>query len=95
MKFASLFISSIVLSQVSFAQGDALTGKAFLQLSEAERHWWYEGAFMALGNSAGLSEEKVVSDCVWKWYFPDRARRKAQLLRLFKILCQSRNASSI
>lgn len=56
----------------------------FLKLSEAQRRWWYVGAYTALGHAALLeSEEK--GKCVWAWYFDAQEKKEALLEKSFAL----------
>ncbi len=64
-------------------QAENLKNSEFLEFSEGQRHWWYSGAFMALGHVAfNKNEEK--GQCVWKWLAAKYDERDALLMKSFK-----------
>ncbi len=65
------------------AHADKLKNSEFLEFSEGQRHWWYLGAYTALGHIA-LFEDEEKGQCVMKWLFEDEVKRKALLIKSFK-----------
>jgi hypothetical protein len=52
--------------------------RSFLELSEGERYWWYEGAFRTAAHIIALSN-KERGDCAAAWYLKDRDARRAEI----------------
>ena len=82
MKKASVIIA-LALLMVASAQAQKLKNSEFLTFSEGQRHWWYSGAFGALGHAIFLEDEEK-GKCVWNWLFADYERREALLMKSFK-----------
>ena len=83
MKKSSIFFLLTIVLFSGMSQAENLKNSEFLELSEGQRHWWYSGAFMALGHVAfNKNEEK--GQCVWKWFFADPKKKEALLLKSFK-----------
>ena len=48
----------------------------FLDKSEADRIWWYIGAFTMLGHLVSISD-KEKGNCIWNWYFKEPGRKRS------------------
>lgn len=71
-----LLISGIPAIQ-AYAQNEG--GGEFLQkYSEAQRAWYYIGAFEAFGHVAALQNQQA-GNCVWNWYASNPETRKIQI----------------
>jgi hypothetical protein len=84
MKKASVFLMAAGLLVAGAAQAGKLTNREFLEFSEGQRHWWYSGAYTALGHVAFL-EDQEKGVCVWNWLAADRERHEALLMKSFKL----------
>ena len=82
MKKASIFIV-LGLLLTATAQADKLTNREFLEFTEGQRHWWYSGAFDALGHAVFIENEEK-GKCVWNWLFSDYDKREALLMKSFR-----------
>ena len=82
MKKASIFIVLGVLLAAS-AQANTLKNSEFLTFTEGQRHWWYSGAFGALGHVVFLEDEEK-GKCVWNWLFANYDKREALLMESFR-----------
>lgn len=49
--------------------------KRFLENSEAQRTWWYMGAFTALGHLVSQTNQKQ-ADCIYNWYFKEPEKKR-------------------
>lgn len=54
--------------------------RSFLELTEIERFWWYEGAFRTAAHLIGLANRER-GDCAAKWYLRDKEARRAEIER--------------
>lgn len=83
MKKSSVFFLLLATLYSGMSQAEAIKNSEFLNFSEGQQHWWYSGAYTALGHIAFLeSEEK--GQCVWKWFFTNPKSREALLTKSFK-----------
>ena len=78
---ALLLVGGVFLNTVAYA--DKLKNSEFLTFSESQRHWWYSGAYTALGHIAFL-QDKEKGVCVWNWLASDYERKEALLMKSFK-----------
>lgn len=67
----------------AMAHADKLKNSDFLKSTEAQRHWWYSGAYTALGHIAFLEDEEK-GKCVWNWLFGDYEKKEALLMESFQ-----------
>jgi len=85
VKKSSLIFILLMVFHSGLVQADALKNSEFMELSEGQRHWWYAGAYTALGHIVSLDDDKEKTECVWNWFFKDPDIRKAQLVKSFKL----------
>ena len=57
MKKSILLILALLFFHSAVAQAESLKNSDFLEFSEGQRHWWYLGAFTALGHTAMLEDK--------------------------------------
>jgi hypothetical protein len=65
-----------VLATPSYA--DPSHSRGFVKLSDAEKSWYYIGAFSTLGMQIAQTN-KAKADCIWGWYFDDQSKAKKEL----------------
>lgn len=74
---------SMLLLLSAAAHAGKVTNSKFLELTEAQQHWWFLGAFGALGHVAFI-EDKEKGGCVWNWMYEDGRDGKKILLDAMK-----------
>lgn len=79
MKKAMLFIAMLASIHSQSATASYITNKDFAAFTEEQKHWWYSGTFTNLGHVAAIHDGQKMADCIWRWYFDNIDRRKAQL----------------
>lgn len=83
MKKSNLLFILLTAMYSGSGQTDSLKNKDFLNITESQRHWWYSGAFTALGHLAFL-ENEAKGQCVWNWLFAEPEKKEALLIESFK-----------
>lgn len=83
MKKASVFLSVAGLCLGTYVHANKLKNSEFLEFSESQRHWWYSGAYTALGHVVFL-EDQDKGICVWNWLFADYDKKEGLLMESFK-----------
>jgi len=84
MRKASIFFVLAIVFCASAVQAENIKSSEFLKLSKGQQHWWYNGAYTALGHLVLLHDKKK-GKCIWNWFYNDPDRRKAQLIKSFKL----------
>ena len=85
MKKASILLVFLAVVCIGpDAQAESLKNSDFLKSTEAQRNWWYSGAFTVLGHVAFLEDEEQ-GKCVWNWLFADYEKKEALLMKSFKL----------
>ena len=70
MRKASAFFLLLTVLHSGFSQAENLKNSEFLEFTEGQRHWWYLGAYAALGHMA-LLEDKEKGRCILNWLYDD------------------------
>lgn len=72
----TIFVLTFHLSatQKSLAKENIYKSSQFLEFSEGQRDWFYNGAFMAIGHVVSTQDQQQ-GKCVWDWYFKNTANR--------------------
>ena len=83
MKKSTLLFILITIFHSGLVQADALKNSEFLEYSEGQRHWWYSGAYIALGHVVFMKDENK-GKCVWNWLASDYEKKEALLMKSFK-----------
>jgi hypothetical protein len=82
-KASILLVFLIMVCVSSGVQAASLKNSDFLKYSEAQRHWWYLGAFTSLGHVVYLDDPEK-GKCVMSWLYDKDEDRKAFLLESFR-----------
>lgn len=64
MKKSSILFLLLSALYSGMSSAENLKNSKFLEFSESQRHWWYSGAFTALGHVA-FNENEEKGQCVW------------------------------
>lgn len=83
MKKSSVFILLLSVLYSGMSQAESLKNSDFLKTTKDQRHWWYSGAYTALGHIAFLEDEEK-GQCVWNWLFSEPETKEALLIKSFK-----------
>jgi len=83
VKKSSLIFILLMVFHSGLAQAENLKNSEFLEFTEGQQHWWYSGAYTALGHVAFLEDEEK-GICVWNWLASDYKKREALLIKTFK-----------
>lgn len=83
MKKSILIFALASILMAGTAQAEGLKNREFLERTDAERHWYYAGAFTSIGHMVFL-HDKEKAQCVWNWWPTDTAKKEALLLETFR-----------
>ena len=82
MFFANL--STACVAETKGAESEPPTNAEFLELTEDQRHWYFFGAFHAVGHTVHM-QDKAQGRCVWEWYFDDLNVKIEKLLKSMQL----------
>jgi hypothetical protein len=85
MNKASVIVMFLSVLFCGSAHAEAIKNSEFLKLSEGQQHWWYNGAYTALGHIVSMKNDAKKTQCVWDWYFKNPSDREKQLVKSFEL----------
>ena len=80
MKSQAILLITLCLLTLSLtpALSSETSNEIFLKNCEAEKTWWFMGAFSTLGLQVAQTD-KTKADCIWNWYATNRLHKNKEL----------------